>query len=189
MITTLVLDLETSDLDADKGVILCACYESSLRPGKVTTLRNDLVNAKAWRKGVRGDDRDLVKAVCSIVADHDIVCAHNGARFDLPFLRTRALRWNLSPLKEVKMVDPLQIAWRKFKLRSNRLGSLSDHLGIKDRKTPLDLSVWADVILNGSKPGMDLIVEHCIADVKVLSGVLGFVKPFIRQMDDRGSAL
>ena len=36
---------------------------------------------------------------------------------------------------------------------------------------------------------MDLIVEHCVADVKVLCGVLKIVKPFIRQLDDRGSAL
>lgn len=189
MVSTLILDLETTDLEADRGVILCACYESSKEPGKVTTLRNDLINSKDWRHGKRGNDKELVKQICAVVRAHDIIVAHNGARFDLPFLRTRCLRWGLKPLKEPKIVDPLQIAWRKFKLRSNRLGAVADYLGIKDKKTPLDMSVWADAMLNGSKPAMNLIVKHCIADIRVLSAVLPHVKPFIKVFDDRGSAL
>lgn len=189
MISTLILDLETTDLEADRGVILCACYESSKDPGKVHTLRNDEVNARDWRKGVRGNDKELVKQVSKLVRTHDVIVAHNGSRFDIPFLRTRGLRWGLRPLMEPKIVDPLSIAWRKFKLRSNRLGSISDYLGIKDRKTPLDMSVWADAMLNGSKRSMNLIVKHCVADIKVLSAVLPHVKPFIKVLDDRGSAL
>jgi uncharacterized protein YprB with RNaseH-like and TPR domain len=187
MIKTLVLDLETTDLEADRGVMLCACYESSDEPGAVVALRQDETNKRF--KTTRGDDKALVKAVMAVVADHDVVVAHNGARFDLPFLRTRALFWDLPPLLEIKTVDPLQIAWRKFRLHSNRLGSLSDHLGLKDKKTPLDLSVWARATLNGDIKAMDLIVEHCVADVRVLSAVLGKVRKFIRQLDDRGSAL
>ena len=188
MISTLILDLETTDLDADRGVILCASYESSTEPGKVRTIRQDKTNV-LWRKGIRGDDRELVKQVCKLVRDHDIVVAHNGSRFDLPMLRTRALRWGLSPLKEVKLVDPCSIAWRKFKLRSNSLGRIADFVGIKDKKTPLDMSVWADVMLNGCPKGMNLIVAHCEADIRVLRGVLDFVKPFIKVLDDRGSSL
>jgi hypothetical protein len=104
-------------------------------------------------------------------------------------LRTRALRWGLAPLKEVKNVDPCSIAWRKFKLRSNRLGAIADFVGIEDKKTPLDMSLWADVMLNGSAKGKDKIVEHCEADIRVLRGVLDFVKPFVKLIDDRGSSL
>lgn len=188
MISTLILDLETTDLAADRGVILCASYESSTRPGKVVTIRQDETNPK-WRKGVRGDDRELCKQVNKLVREHDIIVAHNGARFDIPMLRTRSLRWRLRPLREVTLVDPCQVAWRKFRLRSNSLGAVADFVGIKDRKTPLDLSVWADVMLNGSPKGMANIVKHCEADIRVLRGVLDFVKPYIKQYDDRGSAL
>jgi uncharacterized protein YprB with RNaseH-like and TPR domain len=188
VISTLILDLETTDLDADRAAILCASYESSTEPGVVRTLRQDRLNPK-WKKGIRGDDKELVKQTCKLVRDHDIVVAHNGNRFDIPMLRTRALRWGLTPLREVKLVDPCQIAWRKFKLRSNRLGAVADFVGVKDKKTPLDLSIWMDVMLNGSKEGMELIVEHCEADIRVLSAVLGFVKPYIKLFDDRGSAL
>jgi uncharacterized protein YprB with RNaseH-like and TPR domain len=190
MISTLVLDLETTDLEADRGVILCASYESSTEPGKVRTLRQDDPELNpGWAEGKRGNDRELVKRICALVRSHDIIVAHNGARFDLPFLRTRCLRWGLKPLREPKLVDPLQIAWRKFKLRSNRLGAVADYLGISDKKTPLDMSVWADAMLNGSKKAMNLIVEHCEADIRVLSAVLPHVKPFVKIFDERGSAL
>jgi uncharacterized protein YprB with RNaseH-like and TPR domain len=188
LISTLILDLETTDLDADKAVILCASYESSDEPGRVRTIRQDKTNP-LWSKGLRGDDKELCKQVNALVRAHDVIVAHNGSRFDIPFLRTRALRWGLAPLKDVKLVDPCSIAWRKFKLKSNSLGRIADYVGIKDKKTPLDLSLWMDVMLNGSKVGMNKIVEHCEADIRVLSGVLKFVKPFIRVLDERGSAL
>jgi DNA polymerase elongation subunit (family B) len=188
VISTLILDLETTDLDADRGVILCASYESSKRPGKVKTLRQD-VTSPTWKKGDRGNDKELVKQICKLVREHDIIVAHNGSRFDIPMLRTRALRWGLTPLKEVKLIDPCSIAWRKFKLRSNSLGRIADYVGIKDKKTPLDMSTWADATLRGCKKAMNLIVEHCEADIRVLSGVLNFVKPFIKLLDEKGSAL
>jgi uncharacterized protein YprB with RNaseH-like and TPR domain len=188
MLDVLVVDLETSDLEADRGVILCCSYESSTEPGVVRTLRQDRLNPN-WGKGDRGNDKELVKAVCKLVREHDIVVAHNGTRFDLPMLRTRALRWHLQPLREVKTIDPCSIAWRKFKLRSNRLGSIADYLGIKDTKTPLDMSIWADATLRGNKKAMNLIVKHCEADIRVLSAVLKFVKPFVRVLDEKGSAL
>lgn len=188
MIATLVLDLETSDLEADRGVILCCSYESSKEPGKVRTLRQDRLNP-GWKRGDRGNDKELVKRICKLVREHDIIVAHNGSRFDIPMLRTRALRWGLRPLQEVKLVDPCTIAFRKFKLRSNSLGRIADYVGIKDKKTPLDMSTWADATLRGSKQAMNLIVKHCEADIRVLSGILSFVKPYIRVFDDRGSAL
>jgi uncharacterized protein YprB with RNaseH-like and TPR domain len=188
-ISTLIIDIETTNLYADSGVVLCACYESSNDPGKVHTLRNDRVNSRDWNAGRRGNDRELVKQTNALVRAHDIVVAHNGKGFDLPFLRTRAMKWHLEPLSEPKLVDPLKVAWNKLRLQRNRLGSISDILGLADKKTPLDMSVWMDAALNGTKASMDLIVEHCEADVRVLSGVLEHVKPFIKIFDDRGSAL
>lgn len=189
MISTIIMDIEATDLAADRGVVLCMCYESSDEPGVVHTLRNDEVARKSWKAGRRGDDKEIVKKANALLRSHDVIVAHNGTRYDLPFLRTRAVKWGLEPLKEHKIVDPLSIAWRKFRLQRNSLGSISSLLELSDRKTPLDLAVWADAMLNGSKKAMDLIVEHCVADVKVLSGVLPHVKPFIKALDDRGSAL
>ena len=187
MISTAIFDLETSALEADRGVILCACIKSSKRRG-IITIRTDHTSA-GWPKGKRGDDRETVRQIAEILADHDVLVAHNGSRFDMPFLRSRMLRWNMKRLPNMKMVDPCSIAYRHFKLRSNSLAAVADHIGVKERKTPLDMSIWADAFLNGSRRAMNKIVEHCVADIKVLEGVLEVVKPYVKLLDDRGSAL
>jgi len=186
-ISTIILDIESTALYADLGVALCMSYESSEDPGVVHTLRTDKLNPRDWKRGVRGNDRELVKRCNEVIRNHDIVVAHNGKWFDLPFLRTRALVHGLAPLHEVTIVDPVLIARRKFRFQRNSLARIADTLKLADKKTPLDLSLWADVCLNGNQEGMDLIVEHCEADVRVLSGVLGLVKPFVKQFDNRGS--
>ena len=187
MLSTAVFDLETSDLEADKGIILCGCIKSS-KSNKILTIRTDETNPN-WKKGLRGNDKATVQLIAAELSKHDVLVAHNGNRFDVPFLRTRLLRWGLPRFPEMKLVDPMLIAFRKLRLRSNGLGNLSDHIGVADRKTPLYLSLWMDAILNGSRSAMDSIVEHCVADVKVLEGVLELTKPYIKLLDGQGSSL
>jgi uncharacterized protein YprB with RNaseH-like and TPR domain len=187
MISTAVFDLETSDLAGDKGIILCGCIQSSTQKAMIT-FRTDDLNA-GWKKGKRGDDSAVSKAIADCLSEHDVLVAHNGTRFDLPFLRTRLARWGMKRLPDLKVIDPLSIAWRKLRMTRNSLGNIADHIGIKDKKTPLNMSIWMDAILNGSRKSMDLIVEHCVADVKVLEGVLNLVRPYVKVLDDRGSAL
>lgn len=188
MLTTAVFDLETSDLDADRGVILCGVIKSSERRDPYV-FRIDREDRATWRRGKRGCDKNTVKAISAVLQRHDVLVAHNGGWFDIPMLRTRQLLTDAAVMRDMKLVDPFQIARRKFRLKSNSLGRVADFLGVKDKKTPLDMSTWADAILNGSRKSMDLIVEHCVADVEVLAAVLSFVKPFVKVLDDRGSAL
>lgn len=189
VIDTLLLDIETTDLNASCGVVLCGCYMSSRNSGEVVTLRNDDIARAQWKRGIRGDDRELVKTLNAVIRDHDVVVAHYGKFFDLPFLRTRALIHGLAPLHEMKVIDPWAVARRHFRFGRNRLDTISKALKSKHRKTPLDMEVWASAKLNGDRESMDLIVEHCVEDVHVLWEVLQAVKPFVRQLDDRGSGL
>lgn len=187
MISTAIFDLETSDLTGDKGIVLCGCIKSSTTK-KMITIRTDETNPK-WDEGKRGNDKESVKQICEVLADHDVLVAHNGTRFDVPFLRTRLARWGMKRFPDIKIIDPLSIAWRKLRMTRNSLGNIADHIGVSDKKTPLDMSVWMDAVLNGSRGAMNKIVEHCIADVVVLEGVLDLVRPYVKVLDDRGSAL
>lgn len=187
MISTAVFDLETSDLCGDRGIVLCAVVQSSKRK-KPHVIRTDVTNS-GWKEGLRSDDSATVEQVSELLEDHDVLVAHNGTRFDVPFLRTRMLRWGMRPLKDMKILDPCSVGWRKFRLRSNSLQAMRDHFRISANKTPLDMSLWMSAILDGDTDAMDSIVEHCIQDVKVLGGVMDLVKPYVRVFDDRGSAL
>jgi uncharacterized protein YprB with RNaseH-like and TPR domain len=187
LVSSVILDIETTALYADLGVVLCMSYESSEEPGVVKTLRTDELNPKDWRRGIRGNDREMVKRANEVIRNHDIVVAHNGRFFDIPFLRTRAIANRLAPLHDMVIVDPVRIARNKWRFNRNSLANVLDALGIAEKKTPLNLSTWADVVHNGTKESLDEIVEHCEADVMALSALLPHVKPFIRQFDTEGS--
>lgn len=188
MISTAILDLETSDLDADRAVLLVACIKSSLT-NKMYQLRIDQTDYITWTRGQRGCDKKICAETADILAKHDVIVAHNGLFFDVPFLRTRLLKHKLHRLPDLKLVDPCDILRKKFRMRSNSLASIISHLGLRDKKTPLDMSVWQDAMWNGSSEAMDQIVKHCVQDVKALEGVFNAVKPYIKILNDRGSSI
>jgi uncharacterized protein YprB with RNaseH-like and TPR domain len=188
VLSTAIVDLETSDLDADKAVLLVACVKSSFCKN-IIKLRIDEEDKPTWDVGLRGHDYSIVAHTAGILSEHDVVVAHNGTRFDIPFLRTRMLKHKLKRLPDLKIVDPCSILFRKFKMRSNSLAAAIDFLGLREKKTPLNMAVWMNAILNGSKAALDEITKHCVQDVKALEGVFTAVKPYIKLLDDRGSSL
>ena len=187
MLSTAVLDLETSTLNADEAILLVTCIKSS-ELGMIT-LRIDDTDAYWWNQGLRGHDNIIAARTAELLEQHDVIVAHNGMWFDIPFLRTRLLKHRHPALPNLKLVDPCAVLRRKFRRKSNSLNAIIDHLGLKDKKTPLQMSVWVDAVLNGNRASMDKIVKHCVKDVKALEGVFNAVKPYLKQLDDRGSAL
>lgn len=185
MLSTAIVDLETSDLDANRAILLVSCIKSSERG--MITLRIDDTDRHHWEQGLRAHDNIIVQRTADILAQHDVIVAHNGLFFDVPFLRTRMLKHRMARLPDIKLVDPCTILRKKFRLRSNSLSSIIDHLELRDKKTPLSIATWMDATLNGNRAAMDKIVKHCQQDVKALEGVFNAVKPYIKLLDDRGS--
>lgn len=51
------------------------------------------------------DDSAVTRAIVAELDNYDIWVAHNGAKFDVPFLRTRLLKYNLQTLPNKKLID------------------------------------------------------------------------------------
>lgn len=182
MITICTFDLETTSLNADFGVLLCSVIKPSF--GKPIILRADKLNKK-WDKG-RSDDSALVKATAEELMKHDCWVAHNGAKFDVPFLRTRIARWGLPPLPDAKLIDPVQLARNKLRISYNSLERIADFLGV-NTKTTVDGNMWLRAALDGDRQAMNYIVEHCVADVLMLEKVVDAVKSYSRAFNSWGS--
>jgi len=179
IITT--MDLETSNLKANFGVVLCGVYKPM--GGKHQVLRLDDFTDK-W-----SEDRDLVAALIAELSTPLILVAHNGVRFDRPFLNARAARWGLAPLNpRGRIIDPVVVARRHFAMSWNGLESLSVFLQTKHRKHPVDGGLWLRAILDHDKSAMDEIVEHCVNDVLVLEEVVEQLQPYIGKVQEWGSA-
>lgn len=179
-----VLDIETTGLDASFGRVLCG-VSMFWSPDETRVRRADEYDH--WNTGRRSSDKALVEAILLDVEEADIVVAHNGTAFDVPFLRTRALIHGLQPVHPKKILDPVMLARRVFRFHRNSLEAISNVLGTPDMKTRLLPRVWTAAMFDGDVAALDDIVEHCIADVRVLAEVARKMAPYIKQLDSIGS--
>ncbi|MCI0628569.1 MAG: ribonuclease H-like domain-containing protein [Acidobacteria bacterium] len=184
MLSSCCFDLETSSLDAGFGIILCAVIKGSNQK-KPTVLRADELNPE-WDTR-RSDDSAIVMAIAEELDKYDVLVAHNGARFDIPYLRTRMARWKLGPFPNKKLVDPLQLARNKFRLGRNSLAALGSLINAPE-KTPVDGQVWVKASLDGDRDAMKYICRHCVRDVEILELVLDAVKGYCGTINSWGSA-
>jgi DNA polymerase III epsilon subunit-like protein len=179
-----VLDLECTNLSADFGVILCGVIKPD--QGDPIILRADQLN-KNW-KSKRSDDSAVCKAIDEALSVYDIIIAHNGSWYDVPFLRSRLAHWGLPPFRtNFTLIDPLQLARNKLRQRFNGLEALAGFLRVEHKKTSVEGETWLKASLDGDKQAMDYIVEHCVADVYVLEEVFDKLRPYVTQLNSRGS--
>jgi uncharacterized protein YprB with RNaseH-like and TPR domain len=175
-------DLETTNLSADFGVILCGVVKGSQT--EPVTFRADRLNPR-WPNR-RSNDSHTCKAIVAELDKYDIWVAHNGAKFDVPFLRTRLLKHGLPALPNKKLIDPVLLARNKLRMSWNSLEKVAEHLGV-NTKTELRPDQWIKAALDGDKTAMHYIVEHCVADVLVLEKVIGALKIYSGTFNTYGS--
>jgi uncharacterized protein YprB with RNaseH-like and TPR domain len=176
-----VLDIEASKLDADWGKVLCyRIYD--LQTKKII---GSEIKYNDWYAG-RGDEQVLFDFL-EHARGYDRFVMHYGSRFDMPFLRTRALlRWNMKfPNYGTWFVtDTWRILRNYFKLSRNRQENACNLAGIKCKQHPLNARIW-DEIETGNprffKRAMHYICAHCDEDVTSLAElykrIKGSVKP------------
>ena len=119
------LDIETSNLNASYGICYCYCLKK---------LEGGLVKRTVTLKELYDGEQDkgLLKQFYKDTEDYDRLVLHYGIdrKFDLPFLRTRAIKHNL-PFPEHKFIwvnDTQVIARNKLKMHSNDLAIASAQL-------------------------------------------------------------
>jgi hypothetical protein len=179
-----VIDIETTGLNAGFGVILCAVVKA-YAPDELRIFRAD--DYDPWKQGKRANDGPLLRDILAYTEDIDVLVAHNGVNFDLPFIRTRALVHGLPPVNFQKIIDPVKLARNHFRFPGNSLNSISHVIGTKVDKTPLKPETWQRAALNGDADAMEDIVTHCIFDVEVLEEVCWKIRGYVKQIDTIGS--
>lgn len=171
----LYFDLETSpnialtwrvgykiNLDHDnilkERAIICIAYKWENGPVKCLT----------WDK--EQNDRAALAAFVEEANQADEIIAHNGDRFDLPWLRTRCLYHDIPMMPSYKSVDTLQWARRKFYFNSNRLDYLGKFMGFGG-KIKTEFGLWKRILLDNDEKAMKLMVKYAKRDVQMLQDV------------------
>ena len=113
------------------------------------------------------DDKSLLEQFIPILNTADESIAHNGDRFDLPWLRTRCLIHRLPCFPYYTSTDTLKLARRGYYFNCARLDYLTKLLcGHGKIKTTFDL--WKECLASNSK-ALAKMVRYCKTDVRRLA--------------------
>jgi hypothetical protein len=116
------------------------------------------------------DDLEVVRSMWELLDSADVVVAHNGLRFDLPYLNSRFAYHNLGMPSPFKVVDTCKIAKKYFRFPANSLKELGIYLGIEVPKLDTDFQLWIDC-MEGKLAAWDYLVEYNVFDVKLLEEI------------------
>lgn len=166
-------DLETSNLNANFGFILCAGWKFL---GEKQVYCSKISDYKLYKSDPT-NDRELVKATAAALSEADLWVGHYASRFDVPYLNSRLLHHGLAPMPKTPLIDTWRVAKYGLRLNSNRLQTVCEFLGLED-KTPIKGPHWVKAMA-GNKSSLKYIVDHCIQDVLVLEQAYIKLRPLI----------
>lgn len=186
----LFFDLETSP---NIGWFWRATWKTAIRPNQIREERRVICVSYKWEgedkvHNITWDadksDESLLRQFALIMAEADEVIAHNGDRFDIPWLRTRCLYFGIPFPTYVKSLDTLKKVRSMFNFQSNRLDYIAKFLGYEG-KINIGTNVWEDVVFTPSKypeykEAMNEMLEYCDYDVVLLEDVYLKLQSYIK---------
>jgi len=156
------LDIESTGFSANIDVMLSWCLKG--RGIK------DVAGACITREELMSDDQDarIVEQLVDEMNKYDVVVTYYGTRFDIPFIRTRALYHNTYfPMYRQKSHKDLYYVVRsKLKLHRSSLMAATEFFGIAG-KTRIRPEFWQKARW-GDEQSLEYIYKHNVADVVIL---------------------
>lgn len=173
-----MLDIETSNLKADFGVILSWCFKT-LGDKKISW---GLISKKDVSDGIY--DKRIVEEFIGTIWNYDRIVTHYGTRFDVPFLRTRAIRWrvdgNFPKYGEMYHSDVWQMSRSKLCISRNRQDTISRAIKTPDIKTRIHPDIWLKVQMTQDTESLKYILDHNKKDVRQLEANFKKLEPYVR---------
>jgi len=152
------LNINPQDIIHERAII-CVSYK---------WLNEDTIYTITWDN--KQNDKFLLEQFIEVLNEADLIVAHNGDRYDLKFIKTRALKHDLPMLINYPQFDTLKVAKKKFMFNSNKLDYIAEFLGFGNKiKTSMEL--WDDIILRKCKKAMKSMIKYCEMDVELLEKV------------------
>jgi len=169
------LDIETSNLKANFGIVLAWCILD--KDGK--KLYSTYITAYDIASG--DEDKRLIETCIAFMKTYDRLCGHYSTFFDIPFLRTRALIHKLSFPEQgtIYHTDVWKMAKKSLCLHSNRQNVIAESLYGKTEKTRISHPAWRQAMM-GNEAASLTVLDHCKADVRELRRNFYTLLPFNR---------
>jgi hypothetical protein len=181
-ISNVYIDIEVSPALAAiwrPGYNISVPHNAVLQEGQIITAAWQFNNSKT--EGMMFDfksDKKIVATIIDVMAEADQIIGQNHRRFDLKWIRTRALKHGLSMPPRYKTVDTLTLFKKYFNFASNKQDYVSKFL-TGDGKLRTDFQLWLDILVNKDQMSLDYMLKYNKKDVKDLYVIYNKIKPYI----------
>lgn len=174
-------DIETSNLDADFGIMLSYCI---LDNDTDEVLSGVISPADIFTAKEGDEDRVLVEQCVKDLMKFDKVVGYYSKRFDLPYVRARALVTGVSfpSYGSIIHIDLYDLIKSKFKLSSRRLENACRVLLGHTTKNRIDAKYWR-AGTRGDEKSLAYILDHNTRDVRDLKELYEKTLEFGRKND------
>lgn len=136
------------------------------------------------KEAIDNNDKRIVESLIEMLNQADIVITHNGDKFDLPRINTRAIIHRIKPPLPYVSIDTLKVAKRSFAFTSNKLDYINKQLGIA-RKTETNMELWRDCF-HGKEEGLKRMEKYNVNDVVIQEQTYLIMRPYIKSHPNLG---
>lgn len=126
----------------------------------------------------RWDEKTLVKILHTILADADILVAHNGDAFDFKKANAKFIQFGLSPIAPPSTVDTRKVAKKYFNFSGNSLNDLCKLFNIGKKENTGGFDLWQDC-MSGKKSAFHKMEKYNKQDVVLLEKVYTRLLPWM----------
>lgn len=185
-------DIETTDLKALMGRVLCASFYPIIDPEvsdkltttwkpKPLTMRAD---KKPWKTGDPIDDSALCIAIRDELEKYNCIVTWNGKMFDMPFLNARLMQHGERPCNvqfHLDMMYRARAGAYGLRIGSSKLVNVQKFFGFAEEKTEISWEQWQRAAV-GDLDAMNDVVYHCEKDVEVLASAYWTLLPLVKTL-------
>jgi hypothetical protein len=134
------------------------------------------------------DDSRIVDSIATLMRSADIVLAHNGDNFDIPWVRGRTWIHDLEPLGPIASIDTRKLSAFNFAQPHNNLDALIDQK-LGRRKIKTDFSWWTDIIESAEsgddeacRKALSRMLRYCRKDTHDLRDLFQTMIPHVSRL-------
>jgi DNA polymerase elongation subunit (family B) len=165
-------NIATSQLIEPSRVL---CFAAKWLDGKRTTFRSEFHH---------GAD-EMVEAAWSMLDQADVVVGYNHVKFDLPHLHREFLLRGWAAPSPHADVDLLRVARRRFKFPSNKLGYITQALGLETKLETGGQDLWSRVLRN-DREAWELFKQYNMRDVEITERLYSVLLPWLKDVPHAG---
>jgi DNA polymerase elongation subunit (family B) len=121
----------------------------------------------------------MVEAAWDLLNEADIVVGYNHVRYDIPHLQREFVQAGLLPPSPWQNVDLLKVNRSAFKWPSNRLGYVTDALGLDTKLDTGGQELW-NRVLAGDAKAWAKFKKYNIQDVVITEQLFVLLSPWVK---------